>query len=89
MFREKRRDRTEGSEGRRGIVGVEERREGRRRGREEGVEESNGIRESDYRIGVFRGKGWDRREGREGKREGRGGKKGGETKREGGRGGGE
>ena len=81
MFREKRRDRTEGSEGRRGIVGVEERREGRRRGREEGEEESNGIRESDYRIGVFRGKGRDRREGREGKGEGRekdkeGGRKG-------------
>ena len=50
MFREKRRDRTEGSEGRRGIVGVEERREGRRRGREEGEEESNGIGESDYRM---------------------------------------
>ena len=74
MFREKRRDRTEGSEGRRGVVGVEERREGRRRGREEGEEESNGIRESDYRIGVFRGKGRDGKE----RRVGRGGKVGGD-----------
>ena len=46
-------------------------------------EESNGIRESDYRIGVFRD-----REGI-GEKGGRGGKKGGETKREGRRGGGE
>ena len=45
--------------------------------------ESNGIRESDYRIGVLRGKGRDWREGREGKGEGRGGKVGGEGKREG------
>ena len=36
--------------------------------------ESNGIRESDYRIGVLRGKGKDWREGREGNEEG--GKKG-------------
>ena len=35
--------------------------------------ESNGIRESDNRIGVFRGKGRDRSEGRDGKGEGRGG----------------
>ena len=46
-------------------------------------EESNGIRESDYRIGVLRD-----REGI-GEKGGRGGGRGGEKKREGGRGGGE
>ena len=70
-------------------------REGREKGRgdieggRKGWGESNAIRESDYRIGVFRGKGRDRREGREGrgegKGEGRGGKVGGEGKRQRGR----
>ena len=46
-------------------------------------EESNGIRESDYMIRVFREKGRDWREGRDGKGEGRRGKVGGEGKREG------
>ena len=64
-------------------------REGREKGRgdieggRKGWGESNAIRESDYRIGVFRGKGRDRREGREGKGEGRRGKVGGEGNREG------
>ena len=50
-------------------------REGREKGRgdieggRKGWGESNAIRESDYRIGVFRGKGRDRREGREEKGE--------------------
>ena len=46
---------------------------GNKRGEMKREEESNGIRESDYMIRVFREKGRDRREGREGKGEGRGG----------------
>ena len=73
VFRGKGRDRREGREGKgegrgRKVEG-EQIREGRRRRREEGEEESNEIRESDYMIRVFIEKGRDRREGREGKGE--------------------
>ena len=55
-------------------------REGREKGRgdieggRKGWGESNAIRESDYRIGVFRGKGRDRREGGSGRGRGEEGK---------------
>ena len=55
-------------------------REGREKGRgdieggRKGWGESNAIRESDYRIGVFRGKGRDRREGGRGRGRGEEGK---------------